>query len=112
MTSSSGLTDRLYWRSAGGISHCFRKLAEPFHPEPLSMCARCDDRSCANCVEYARPLYRYVSLCGAWNSERSEGQAIRRPAVGMRCGVCDGAEMKRRGWDKPGSKTVQPEGMP
>lgn len=107
---SSGFTDKLYWRSAGGIHHCFKKLAVPFHPQ-RSVCVSCDDRTCPKCVEYARPFYRYISLCGAWNSERSDGQAIRRPIAILRCGTCDGAEMERRGWDESGPETVQPEDM-
>lgn len=106
----SGFTDKLYWRSAGGGCHCFKRLAPPFRPQ-RSVCVSCDDRSCPKCVEFARPLYRYMSLCNAWYMERSGGQAIRRPIPLMRCGACDGAEMKRRGWDESGPATVQPEDM-
>jgi hypothetical protein len=69
-----GLVDKLYWREVRpGRWHCF---------------ARSKDR-------------KYVSLCGEHERERSGGQRCSRPRPVLRCGLCDGREAYRRGWDEP-----------
>jgi hypothetical protein len=67
-----GLTDKLYWRKARGEWHCFQKLAQ------------------------ARG---YISLCQRLEIALVVGQQIARPEAHPRCGLCDGLEMARRGWD-------------
>jgi hypothetical protein len=99
---SSGFRDKLYWRRPGLLAdgdpcalwHCFKNLAEP-------------DRFKLRSGKTAR----YISLCGRVFIARSDGQAIVRPIAEMRCGICDGAEMTRRGWDESGPETIQPKDM-
>lgn len=67
-----GLTDKLYWRVAGGSWHCFKK---------------------------ARGGNGFESLCGRHQREKSGGQKTMRPHSHLRCGRCDGLEMERRGWE-------------
>jgi hypothetical protein len=74
-----GLTDKLYWRKARGKWHCFKKLAQ---------------------------VRGYVSLCQHQEIAMVRGQQISRPEARLRCGLCDGLEMLRRGWD--GSGPVSP----
>jgi hypothetical protein len=74
-----GLTDKLYWRKARGEWHCFKKLAQ---------------------------VRGYVSLCQRREIALVLGQQIARPEAHLRCGLCDGLEMARRGWD--GSGPVSP----
>ena len=71
----SGLRDKLYWREASdGSWHCFKK----------------------------NQYNTFTSLCGRFDRERSGGQAIDRPSVWQRCGMCDGKEIDRRGWEESG----------
>jgi hypothetical protein len=74
-----GLTDKLYWRKARGEWHCFKRL------------------------DQARG---YVSLCQRQEIAMVRGQLISRPEARLRCGLCDGLEMERRGWE--GSGPVSP----
>lgn len=82
MRQCIGLSDKLYWRLAGGKSHCFKKAKGG----------------------------GFVSLCGNWERWRSGGQACRRPLPWKRCGACDGLEMARRGWAESGP--ASPKGAP
>ncbi len=73
--SLPGLQDKLYWREVrGGQWHCFKKNGEG----------------------------TFTSLCGRHDLSRSGGQAIDRPHPWQRCGLCDGREMQRRGWNESG----------
>lgn len=77
MTVPSGWADKLYWRqyARGALWHCFK---------------RC---------EGGPPTW--APLCEAdVVLTRSGGQASCRPPAWLRCPICDGAEMKRRGWDE------------
>jgi hypothetical protein len=74
-----GLTDKLYWRRSRGEWHCFRKLPQ---------------------------VRGYISLCQGREISFVQGQQIARPEAALRCGVCDGLEMERRGWE--GSGPVSP----
>ncbi len=65
-----GLTDKLYWRFIGGRSHCFKR-------------ERCEKT--------------WTSLCGRFEIGRSYGGATNRPLAELRCPICDGREMERRG---------------
>ena len=69
------LTDKLYWRKARGEWHCFEKLAQ---------------------------VRGYISLCQRREITFVHGQQIARPEADLRCNVCDGLEMARRGWDGSG----------
>jgi hypothetical protein len=71
---SSGFTDKLYWRERSGTWHCFTRSTGG----------------------------GYVSLCERFRLSNSGGQSVDRPAAIKRCGLCDGLEMKRRGWDESG----------
>jgi hypothetical protein len=77
--TAEGLTEKLYWRRARGEWHCFRKLAQ---------------------------VRGFVSLCQRQEIALVLGQQISRPEAHLRCGLCDGLEMARRGWD--GSGPVSP----
>jgi hypothetical protein len=77
--TSRGLTDKLYWRRAGGEWHCFRKLAQ---------------------------VRGFVSLCQRQEISFVHGQKISRPEAALRCGLCDEVEMTLRGWE--GSDPVSP----
>lgn len=71
----SGLMDKLFWRPVrGGRWHCLKSVQGG----------------------------GYQSLCGGVTRARSGGQAICRPPSILRCALCDGAEMKRRGWEEGG----------
>lgn len=75
-----GLTDKLYWRETRpGFWHCFKAtgLRTP----------------------------RYEALCGREELYWVGGQDCRRPNPLKRCGVCDGLEMKRRGWVESGPES-------
>jgi hypothetical protein len=74
-----GLTDKLFWRRARAEWHCFEKLAQ---------------------------VRGYVSLCHRREIALVLGQQISRPEAHLRCGLCDGLEMERRGWG--GSGPVSP----
>lgn len=74
MPGPSGWQDKLYWRRAGKY-HCFKKVSNP---------------------------HGYQSLCGQEEIKKSGGQGIRRPPSVLRCGLCDGKEMDRRGWVESG----------
>jgi hypothetical protein len=74
-----GVTDKLYWRKARGEWHCFKKLAQ---------------------------VRGYVSLCQRREIAIVLGQQIARPEANLRCSVCDGVEMARRGWE--GSDPASP----
>jgi hypothetical protein len=65
------LTDHLYWRKARGQWHCFKKIAQ---------------------------VRGYVSLCQRLEIAMVRGREISRPEAALRCGMCDGLEMERRGW--------------
>jgi hypothetical protein len=69
-----GLTEKLYWRRARGEWHCFEKLA----------------------------VRGFISLCHRREITFVQGQQIARPEAALRCSVCDGLEMARRGWDGSG----------
>jgi hypothetical protein len=69
--TSNGFTDKLFWRKARGEWHCFQKLAQG---------------------------RGYVSLCPRREIALMLGQQIARPEAHLRCGLCDGLEMARRGW--------------
>jgi hypothetical protein len=66
-----GLTDNLFWRKARKQWHCFKKIAQ---------------------------VRGYVSLCQRLEIAMVRGREISRPEAVLRCGVCDGLEMERRGW--------------
>jgi len=72
----SGFRDKLYWRQvrSADVWHCFKK-------------------ACGG---------GYVSLCDRAEIPKSGGQECRRPRPVLRCGICDGKEMDRRGWDSSG----------
>jgi hypothetical protein len=70
-----GLTEKLYWRKAKGEWHCFKRLPE---------------------------VRGYISLCQRREIALVLGQQIARPQAPLRCEVCDGLEMVRRGWDGSG----------
>lgn len=73
----SGLMDKLYWRwltPSSLIAHCFKRHEGG----------------------------EFRSLCGPWSLTHSRGQAVNRPPAMLRCGVCDGMEMERRGWQESG----------
>lgn len=72
----SGLSDKLYWRD---VPHTMR-----FH---------CYAKVRTGCFQ---------SLCGKYTIERSGGQASERPEAVLRCALCDGAEIDRRGWEESG----------
>lgn len=74
---SSGLRDKLYWRRVVTAWHCFKKLQGG----------------------------GFISLCYRHTIGKSGGQDIRRPSPLLRCGQCDGAEMRRRGWEESGTAT-------
>jgi hypothetical protein len=74
-TTPAGLTDKLYWRKARGEWHCFEKLAQ---------------------------VRGFVSLCQRREIAIVLGQQIARPEAHLRCGLCDGLEMARRGWEGAG----------
>lgn len=76
----SGFRDKLYWRLAGGLWHCFKKGTS------------------------AGPRAFY-SLCGGESLLRVGTQQVRRPRPELRCGRCDGLEMQRRGWEESGPAT-------
>jgi hypothetical protein len=78
-----GLTDKLYWRKARGEWHCFRKLAQ---------------------------VRGYISLCQRQEIRSVRGQKISRPEAALRCGVCDGLEMERRGWEGSGPVSLRRAG--
>lgn len=63
--------EHIYWRSVAGgwMWHCYQKVG------PAS------GRT-------------FQSLCGRHTRRGSGGQALNRPPVAARCGVCDGEEMK------------------
>jgi hypothetical protein len=69
--TSDGRIDKLYWRKARGEFYCFKKLAQ---------------------------VRGYVSLCQRLEIAMVRGREISRPEAALRCGVCDGREMERRGW--------------
>jgi hypothetical protein len=69
---SIGLADKLYWRWAGGVAHCFKK------------------------TRFGRPVV-LRSLCGRYDMTRSGGQSCNRPPAAMRCAMCDSREIGRRG---------------
>jgi hypothetical protein len=70
-----GLTDKLYWCKSRDEWHCFRKLPQ---------------------------VRGYVSLCQRREIALVQGQQIARPEARLRCGLCDGVEMARRGWEGSG----------
>lgn len=79
MTMGIGLTDKLYWRPGDdGRFHCFKRLSESSR----------------------RPGEKFISLCHRQTKPVAGGGRLARPPVGMRCGMCDGLEMKRRGKDE------------
>jgi hypothetical protein len=77
---SSGFNDKLYWRrvAPNSIYHCFKKVEGG----------------------------GFISLCRKHWIERSGGQAIDRPRSEFRCGLCDGKEMERRGWEESGPERL------
>lgn len=78
----AGFRDKLYWRRDPTI------IAEKWH--------------CLKKTRLADGRTLFVSLCGRYEQNVSGGQAITRPAVHLRCGLCDGSEMQRRGWQESG----------
>jgi len=78
----SGLKDKLYWRRLDpfGPVHCFKKVK-------------------------STPGCRFLSLCGYESLMGIGVQKCRRPPVMQRCGICDGKEMKRRGWEESGPES-------
>lgn len=84
-----GLADKLYWRPVGPVPeprvqvwHCFKKLRGKKGEKDL-----------------------WGSLCGDHVRTKSGGQSCQRPRVVLRCARCDGAEMKRRGWEESGPES-------
>jgi hypothetical protein len=75
MENTQGLTDKLFSRKARCGWHCFKRL------------------------DQARG---YVSLCQRREIAIVRGQKISRPEARLRCGLCDGLEITRRGWDGSG----------
>lgn len=82
----SGLRDKLYWRYVEDDAqyHCFK---------------RTDERRGGQIV--------LIALCHRFERVRSGGGSCRRPEPVFRCALCDGREMKRRGWDESGP-TLEP----
>jgi hypothetical protein len=74
------VTDHLYWRKARKQWHCFKKIAQ---------------------------VRGYVSLCQRQEIAVVRGRAISRPEATLRCGVCDGLEMERRGWEGSGPVSLR-----
>lgn len=70
--SCSGLRDKLYWRQVGSIWHCFKKVRNGL----------------------------FQSLCDYHTLPKSYGGRLNRPPVLLRCGLCDGEEINRRGHDE------------
>jgi hypothetical protein len=70
-----GHPDKLYWRKARGEWHCVKKLPH---------------------------VRGYISLCQGREISFVQGQQIARPEADLRCSVCDGVEMVRRGWEGSG----------
>lgn len=86
-----GLTDKLYWRWEPGAYHCYRKVR----------------------IGSGRFSFEYQSLCGRGrtiNPGMIKGQGCRRPEPGLRCGICDGKEMERRGWAESGPASPREPG--
>jgi hypothetical protein len=68
--AGAGLRDKLYWRPISGRWHCFKKL----------------------------DVSGWASLCASeYVLGSSGGQSVSRPPPMLRCGQCDGQEIKRRG---------------
>jgi hypothetical protein len=74
-----GLTDKLYWRRARGEWHCFKKIAQ---------------------------VRGFISLCHRQENTFVHGRQIARPEARLRCEVCDGLEMARRGWEGSGPASL------
>ena len=74
-----GFSDKLYWRYFHGLWHCLKKTRKADGYEYRSLCQN-----------VALPPGR---LCG---------QDCRRPRPELRCGICDGKEADRRGWEESG----------
>lgn len=74
-----GLRDKLYWRYFYALYHCLKKTE-------------------------AEAGHEFRSLCGnvLLPAGKLGGQDCRRPEPRLRCGVCDGKEMDRRGWKESG----------
>jgi hypothetical protein len=79
---STGFADKLFWRQVGLKWHCFKRLSRQKGEKPC-----------------------WGSLCCRHELSRSGGQECRRPPAHLRCGLCDGAEMERRGWDESGPES-------
>jgi hypothetical protein len=75
-----GLTDNLYWRKARSEWHCFKKLAQ---------------------------VRGFISLCHRQEITFVHGRQIARPEARLRCEVCDGLEMARRGWGTSGPASLR-----
>lgn len=76
---SKGFSDKLYWRVFCRVWHCFKKVEGG----------------------------GYISLCGAWELQKSSGQSCSRPAAVLRCAPCDVREMERRGWTESGPAALR-----
>ena len=75
----SGLKDKLYWRQHKdrGPWHCFKRIQSD--------------------------AKEWQSLCGHYfKVGRIGGGECKRPNAWLRCGICDGLEMERRGWTESG----------
>ena len=79
---SSGFTDKLYWRRTSSGVHCFK---------------RSDEKEKGQVVLY--------SLCDRVRIVRCGGGMLLRPPPYMRCPICDGSEMDRRGWNESGPES-------
>lgn len=85
-----GFSDKLYWRcKLGGVYHCLKRTSS---------------------VSPGNRKHEFRSLCDkfAVPKGRLGGQGCRRPVPILRCGICDGKEMKRRGWKESGP-TLHPK---
>jgi hypothetical protein len=72
---STGFTDKLYWRFGDDDKiHCFKRTRYDGEKKAV-----------------------FVSLCNRQEIRGPGNQDIRRPDPLLRCGICDGKEMDRRG---------------
>jgi hypothetical protein len=58
-------------------------------------------------LQKASEVRGYISLCQRREIASVRGQLIARPEADLRCEVCDGLEMARRGWDASGPVSLR-----
>ena len=85
--SLSGLRDKLYWRPRRDTWHCYRKETKSEGAYFRTLCT------------FGLPINSHIV------SKGPGGQKTARPPALLRCAVCDGLEMERRGWSESGSES-------